>query len=40
MERTSYDEPVEDPETEDDIIHGVDDDPDDGLPPEDESRTR
>jgi len=40
MERPSHDEPVEDPETEDDIIHGVDDDPDDGLPPEDESRTR
>ena len=36
LEKPYYDEPVEDPETEDDIVNGVDDDLDDGLPVEDE----
>ncbi len=40
LEEPYYDEPVEDPETEDDIVNGVDDDLDDGLPVEDEDELR
>jgi hypothetical protein len=39
IEDSEYDEPIEDledPETEDDIIHGVDDNLDDGLPEDEE----
>jgi hypothetical protein len=37
LEEPYYAEPVEDPETEDDIVNGVDDDLDDGLPVENEN---
>jgi hypothetical protein len=36
LEEPYYDEPVEDPETEDDIVSGADDNLDDGLPLDDE----